>query len=125
MQVDGAQRVVNPLCTRAVPEMVAVPEPARVMVRATRQGQQSQQQSWLQFSAAMYLMKRSQARARLAEKYWRMKQIATKITLEVPMQRAVGAVCRGKGARWPECRGVQRNSAACGASRKARRGRVR
>jgi hypothetical protein len=83
--MDGAQRVVNPLCTRAVPEiepqarnakgqssplqMVAVPEPARVMVRATRQGQQSQQQSWLQFSATMYLMRRSQARARLAEKY--------------------------------------------------------
>ena len=31
-------------------------------------------------------MKRLQARARLAEKYWRMKQIAMKITLEVPMQ---------------------------------------
>ena len=68
-QARNAEGQSSPLQT------VAVPEPARVMVRATRQGQQSQQQSWLQFSAAMYLMKRSQARARLAEKYWRMKQI--------------------------------------------------
>ena len=75
-QAGNAEGQSSPLQT------VAVPEPARVMVRATEQ-----QQSWQRFSAAMYMMKRSQARARLADKYWDMKQVAAKIKLEVPMQR--------------------------------------
>ena len=57
-------------------QTVAVPEPARVMVRATRQKQQSRQEAWLRFGATVYSIKRSQARARLAEEYWKMKQVA-------------------------------------------------
>ena len=76
---------------------VAVPEPARVMVRATRHKQQAQHEAWLRFGATVYSMKRSQARARLADKYWRMKQVASKITREVPMQRQWAPAAEASG----------------------------
>ena len=76
----------SPLC------VVAVPEPARAMVRATRHDQ-----AWQQFSAAMYLVKRSQARERLARKYWDMRQVAVKITQEVPMQRQWAPAAEARG----------------------------
>ena len=70
------------------------------------------------------MMKRSQARARLAEKYWDMRQVAAKITLEVPRQRQWAPAAEARGTMAP----VQRSSganAACGALRKARRGHAR
>ena len=76
---------------------VAVPEPARVMVRATGQKQQTQREAWLRFGSIVYLRRRSEARARLAEKYWRMTQVAAKITLEVSRQRHWVPTAEAKG----------------------------
>ena len=67
------------------------------MVRATRENQQAQREAWLRFGSTGFSMKRSQARARLAGKYWKMKQVAAKITREVPMQRQWAPVTEARG----------------------------
>ena len=107
--VSGVQRVANPLqlCS------VAVPEPARAMLGATDRGHQVRAGAWLRFGAMTYAMKRSQARACLTYKYWKMKRVAAMITREVPIQQQWAPPAGASGHEGLSAEEFRRRSSMC------------